>query len=323
MKIAITGANGFVGSNLITHFQSEGHEVIALVRSEDSAKSLSIITPVYVVDYMDTHALYIALKGVDVLIHNAGKTKTISHEEMMNANVGVTNSIVATINIKNDPIQLIYISSQAASHPSHDEIPVKESDAPAPLTSYGESKLAAETLILETCKQPFTIIRPCSVYGYGDKDFLSLFKMVNKGISFSIGRGEQLLNMIHVSELAAFIGICLQNPAAYGEIFFATDGKVYRQNDVQIAIAKALNKKPKNINIPIRLAKMVFYLGDAWGKMMHVASILNKDKMKEIMAEGWLADPEKARSILGWNPQANLEKHIMETAKCYRENGWL
>ncbi|MDD2228777.1 MAG: sugar nucleotide-binding protein [Candidatus Cloacimonetes bacterium] len=323
MKIAITGANGFVGSNLISHFQSEGHEVLALVRSAEAARLLSNFVSTKTLKYSDITALSLALTGVDVLIHNAGKTKALDHDEMMDVNVEVTSNVVLAVSIMNQPIQLIYISSQAASRPSYGNIPVKESDAPAPLTSYGKSKLAAEMLIRQSCTKPYTIIRPCSVYGSGDKDFLALFKMVNKGFSFNIGKQDKLLNMIHVSELAAFIGLCLKNKAAYGEIFFATDGRVYKQCEIQSSIAKALNKKPLHITIPSFIARLAFHIGDAWGKTMHVATIVNKDKMKEIMAEGWLADPEKAIRILGWNPKPNLEKHIMETAKCYREHGWL
>ena len=45
--------------------------------------------------------------------------------------------------------------------------------------------------------------------------------------------------------------------------------------------------------------------------------------MKEILADAWLADISKAQNILGWQPIANLENNIKDTAKCYRALGWL
>ncbi|PKN73867.1 MAG: hypothetical protein CVU50_01400 [Candidatus Cloacimonetes bacterium HGW-Cloacimonetes-3] len=323
MKIAITGANGFVGSNLVSALQAEGHEVLALVRSVASSQLLDNLVKTVVVNYEDMANLYSALLDCDVVIHNAGKTKALYPEEMMATNVGITENIIIAINSIDKPVQLIYISSQAASRPSYGNVPVKESDKPSPLTSYGRSKLAAEVLIRRTCNKPFTIIRPCAVYGFGDKDFLSLFKMVRLGFSISIGREDRMMNMIYVNELASFIILCLQNPAAFGETFFATDGQTYRQSDVLAYIALALHKKPVKLVIPNLIAKLLFYSVGAFGKIFSVPMLMNKDKMKEVLAEGWLADSSKAKEILGWNPQPDLKLHILETAKCYKKLGWL
>lgn len=323
MKLAITGANGFVGSNLIKHFQSCGHEVYALIRPEAKINLLPPDTSIRKVNYRDINSLTEAFAGIDVLIHNAGKTKALSHDEMLKANLGVTQNIIHALNTFEHPIQLIYISSQAASKPSYGNIPVKESDACAPLTSYGKSKLAAEEAIRSSCNKDFTIIRPCSVYGGGDRDFLTLFKMVNHGFSFQIGKTDKLLNMIHVSELTAFIGQCVLNPMAYGETFFATDGQVYRQSEVLKAIAVALHKTPNHIVIPDSAARFVFACGDVIEKITKHSSMINREKMKEIMAESWLADPSKAKSVLGWEPIPQLQLHIMETAVCYRDLAWL
>ncbi|MDY0151167.1 MAG: NAD-dependent epimerase/dehydratase family protein [Candidatus Cloacimonas sp.] len=323
MKIAITGANGFVGSNLIQHFQSCGHEVYALVRPSAKLHLLSPGTNTVFTNFNDHASLLLAFSGMDVVIHNAGKTKALNHAEMMQANHGITQNIVRAINETESKPQLIYLSSQAASKPSYNNIPVKESDAENPLTSYGESKLAAERAIREQCQTHFTIIRPCSVYGGGDRDFLNLFKMVKRGFSFQIGAVDKYLNMIHVSELAAFINLCLQNSAAYEEIFFATDGQTYRQSDIMHAITSALHKKPIQIIIPNAIAKVVFYVGDAYGRLFKRNVIVNREKMKEIMAESWLADPAKAKQILGWNPLPQLQLHIMETAACYHASAWL
>ncbi len=56
----------------------------------------------------------------------------------------------------------------------------------------------------------------------------------------------------------------------------------------------------------------------------HKEVVVNKgSKMKEILADAWLADISKAQNILGWQPITNLENNIKDTAKCYRALGWL
>jgi len=323
MKIAITGANGFVGSNLIKHFQSSGHEVLALIRKSSNTDTIPAATELVTIDYTDINSIKSAVQNCDVLIHNAGKTKALNHAIMMKANEGITKNIIQAINQLASPIHIIYISSQAASKPSVKNFPVTEDEPSAPLTSYGISKLAAETVIRQSCQKPWTIVRPCSVYGCGDKDFLHLFKMDKMGFNFQIGNKDRLLNMIHISELALFVELCITSPAAQNQIFFATDGHVYHQSDVLASIARALNKNNLSVRIPEALAKLAFGAGDLYSKMFHQETVLNREKMKEILADSWLADPTKAHNLLDWNPVANLELHMQETALCYQKLGWL
>lgn len=323
MKIAITGANGFVGSNLVKHFLSAGYEVKAIIRANATTTFIPSSAQIVRVDYDDVTSLLSAFTGVDIIIHNAGKTKANNAEQMFKANLGITEKIIAAGNRIAESQQIIYLSSQAASRPSINNIPVKEDELGAPITIYGKSKLAAEEVIKQKCKKYYTIIRPCSVYGCGDKDFLQLFKIVDRGFSFQIGHKDKLLNMIYVSELCRFIELCVNNPSAYSQTFFATDGQIYKQSDIFSAIAKALNKHPITITVPESLAKLVFYAGDLYGHLFHKEVVVNKEKMKEILADAWLADISKAQNILGWQPITNLENNIKDTAKCYRALGWL
>ncbi len=323
MKIAITGANGFVGSNLCKHFLAKGHEVKALIRKTASSASIPQSAELIPVDYRAQQSLRETLKDCDVLIHNAGKTKTRTHSEMLKANLGVTESIISIVNTLPQPFHLIYISSQAVAGPISGNQPHSEDMPPNPLSSYGKSKLAAETAIREKCMVPWTIVRPCSVYGCGDRDFLSLFKMVKHGLAVQIGKQDKLLNMIHVSELATFLELCAGNPKVHGQILAASDGNIYTQREVVMTIAKVLNKKPLRIIIPLWLAKQVFYAGHLIGIVSKRAVVLNREKMKEILADGWLTSTDKAQTLLNWNPEANLMKHLKETAQCYQKLGWL
>jgi len=56
---------------------------------------------------------------------------------------------------------------------------VSESDKARPISAYGRSKLLAEQAVLEFSRErAATIVRPPSVYGPGDKDFLILFQNI-------------------------------------------------------------------------------------------------------------------------------------------------
>ena len=322
MKIAITGANGFVGSGLIKHFSGLGHEPVALVRPQADTSLIQNAT-ILKVDYNDLSSLETALKDVDILIHNAGSTRARSYAEMYQSNVELTRNILKAIGNTPSIRQFIMISSQAASRPSKGEEPVTEEMPSAPVTWYGKSKQRAEELVRKSCPVSWTIIRPCSIYGEGDKDFLELIKMVRLGLVVRIGSRDKLLNMIHISELSELISRCLAVPEAYGEVFFACDGQRYTQDQVSMTVAKVLGNKPLKLTIPDALARLVFTLGELIGKLKGKPLVINKQKQNEIMADGWLCSGEKAKRLLGFAPIADLEKHLKETIQWYKKHSWL
>ena len=70
MKVALTGATGFIGSHILSELQEHGHEVIGLVRDTPEAVSEHGATPA-VVDLYDRAALVQLLNRADAAIHTA------------------------------------------------------------------------------------------------------------------------------------------------------------------------------------------------------------------------------------------------------------
>src|ERR1700745_2143073 len=70
MKVALTGATGFVGSHILAELQENGHEVTALVRDEpEMVADRGAITAV--IDLYDRPAVVGVLRSVDAAIHTA------------------------------------------------------------------------------------------------------------------------------------------------------------------------------------------------------------------------------------------------------------
>jgi nucleoside-diphosphate-sugar epimerase len=72
MKVALTGATGFVGSHVLGELREHGHEVVALVRNAPQAEILAArgAAPV-VVDLYDRPAVASVLRGTDGAVHTA------------------------------------------------------------------------------------------------------------------------------------------------------------------------------------------------------------------------------------------------------------
>ncbi|MDD3104335.1 MAG: hypothetical protein PHY24_09010, partial [Candidatus Cloacimonetes bacterium] len=167
------------------------------------------------------------------------------------------------------------------------------------------------------------IVRPCSVYGPQDRDFLQLFKLCKKGLSMQIGKQDRLLNMIHVNQLAEFILLLIANRNVNSETFFASDNEVYTQAEVVQYIASAMATENRQIVIPQSLARGAFGLSDIWGRLIRRPLVMNLEKYQEITAEAWLIDSSKARELLGWNPPPQMPELIKETYQWYISNAWL
>ena len=322
MKIAVTGANGFVGSGLLRKLAAWAYDPVALVRESANLSQLSGFET-RIVDYNNPDSILEAISDVDILIHNAGATKTLSYAQMYAANVQVTRQVVRAVNQSPRTSQFILISSQAASSPSIGGIAVTEELPSAPVTWYGKSKQRAEELVRKECLKDWTVIRPCPIYGPGDKDFLELAKLIKRGLNVRIGSQDKALNMIYIDELAVLIELTFYNEKAYNEVFFATDGELYSQSQVSSLMAEALGNKVLNITIPDLLAKIIFNGAELMGKLMRKPLVVNKQKQREIMAEGWICSIDKAMTLLGYKPKPELKTHIMETITWYKESSWL
>lgn len=322
MKIAITGANGFLGSRLASRLSEGNMQTIAILREGANLQLLSPDAVIRVVDYHQPASILNAIQDCDVLIHNAGKVRTHTAEEMLDANLGITSRVLKAVN-QSSLKHFIYISSQAASAPSPNGEAIDEDYPSAPVNWYGKSKLWAERVIQKSCKIPYTIIRPVPVYGEGDKDFFSLFKAAAMGLCLGMGNDKQLINMIHVDQLCDLIKLCLCNPAAHGEIFFASDGQSYTQKEISDSIAGATGRKTISINVPDLLANIVFTAGELWEKVSRKTGLINRQKYLELSASHWNCSCDKAVRLLGWKPSGNLQDLLKTTYLWYKDNGWL
>ncbi len=102
MKICITGANGFLASNIIRELLSRGHEIVAFIKTgEDisTIKDLDIIMKYG--DILDFNSILEAVEGCDALIHTAANTATYPSRSEMQYKVNVEG----TLNVMNAALE--------------------------------------------------------------------------------------------------------------------------------------------------------------------------------------------------------------------------
>jgi nucleoside-diphosphate-sugar epimerase len=84
-----------------------------------------------------------------------------------------------------------------------------------------------------------------------------------------------------------------------------------------------MGKKLKRVIVPIPVFYLLALIGEIGGRIRKKPSVLNLEKFKRLSQRSWIADMEKAREKLSFEPQYSLQEAVQETISWYLEHNWL
>ncbi len=324
MKIAVTGATGFIGSHLVEALVGRGHEVTCLARNPERTAELSGLSVRFVYGSLDSpRALEDLVEGQEAVVHVAGITKAPNLQEYIRVNVGGTESLIAAIRGNGSDLRrLVFFSSAEAMGPSPRGLPLTEDVVPQPFSAYGKSKIMAENC-LDTLRGrvPITIIRPPTVYGPRDRDLVILFRLVSRGLLPTV-IPSPAYSVVYVKNLAQGICQAIERPQDGVRRYFFTDGPASSWLEFGGMIARTLGSNPLTLRVPKFALRAVAFAAGIFNAVTGKAGILSRDKIREL-AGSWVVSDERARQELGYLPSFSTEQGITETVGWYRNRGWL
>jgi len=324
----VTGASGFVGSNLVDLLAARGWRVRRLVRPESpppSAAELGAGVETHRVDFADARTLdrTPALDGADAVFHVGGVTKRRTLDAFRAGNVVPTRALLDALARRGARARLVLVSSQAAAGPAPSpERPLTEDDPPRPVEGYGRSKLEAEEAVRGGAL-PWTIVRPGAVYGPRDVDFLTAFRHARHGLAvYPAPRGARL-SLVHVDDLVDALVRAAERPGAVGRTYFvAAHDAAWR--DVYAAAAAAQGRRLRvELAPPAWGLRLAGRLGDLWGALTGGEPLANSHKVTLGLQRWWLCSAERARRELAWAPNVSLDEGVRRTVAWYRARGRL
>jgi nucleoside-diphosphate-sugar epimerase len=326
MKAFITGATGFVGSHLADLLLEKGYEVYCLKRKTSSTKWLDGKKIHYVNgDLFSNEVLSSVIKEMDYVFHVAGVVKAKNRQGFITGNQLATKNIVEiTFRVNPEIKKFIHISSLAVCGPNPDNKPLTEDYLPRPITTYGVTKLEAEKEVLKfKDKIPVTIIRPPAVYGPRDTEILVYFKTFSKGLNSIIGFQNKYLSLVYVKDLVKGIVLAAESEKSNSEIFFISSDKFYNWNELGKIVSGILKRRVIKIRIPHFVVYSLGYIAQFLASVSGKAATLNVEKCKDITRERWVCSNEKAKKILGFNPEYEAENGFLETIDWYKREKWI
>ena len=190
LKIALTGATGFVGRAVVSALMAKSNQVSALVRDPSRANLPPEVRQVQG-DLQNNVALNDLTQGADVVIHIAGVIGALRREDYFFANEQGTRAATEAAS-RNGVKRFVHISSLAAREPE--------------LSTYGASKRAGEAAVDKfKSKMSVVVLRPPAVYGPGDRGTLPLLRSLTQSFAVIPGTSTSRFSLIYVDDLARII----------------------------------------------------------------------------------------------------------------------
>jgi len=323
MKALVTGGSGFIGSHLVERLLKNEYEVSCLIRKTSNLRWLEGFNIRLIEgDCIDKGSLN-NLCDFDYIFHLSGLTKSNRSEEFYTVNTKATENIMEVIARNNRGIKrFVYLSSLSAFGPNLQNTLPNEDCNPHPVSDYGNSKLMGENTVLRYKDiLPISILRPTVVYGPRDKEMFLFFKLINMGLFFWWGKSH--ISLVYIDDLIDAIMLAAEREEAVGETFFISDGAVYSNEEVINEIADALGVRLTKLRIPRKVLPVIGSLANGISRITKKTTMINRDKIKELMYSDWVCDISKAKSKLDFMPKVRTREGIKWTADWYRIHRWL
>jgi nucleoside-diphosphate-sugar epimerase len=210
MKVALTGATGFIGSHLLTELHKHGHEVTALVRDEAQAAAVAArgATPA-VIDLYDRPAVTRLLGGTDGAIHTASPGDATS----ANLDTAVVDAVTDAFAATGRPyLQVSGLWIYGANTAITEDSPL---DAP-PMVAW---KPPIDRRVLDATGMRGVVIVSSVVYGDGGGAVPGVLlgsPRDDAGRLVMLGTGQQHWSTVHAADLADFFRRALEDESARG-----------------------------------------------------------------------------------------------------------
>lgn len=313
----MTGATGFVGWHLAEAFRLAGWRVRAVVRPGGTKPVPEGVERIEAA--LHARTLCAAVGASDVVLHSAGLTRA-HNRSAFEFNVSGTRAVIDTANVTG--ARLVLISSQAAMGAGTASRPSREDDVPRPLTPYGRSKLAGEAAVRAEARTPWTIIRPPTVYGPRDRQFLPLFRLAAHGIFLQVVPAAMAFTFLYVEDLARGVVLAAESERASGQTLFLGHPDPSSADDVLRGLAEAFGRRHRPWRVPDLALRAVAWGGElAW--TFGEEPLLDRTRLTELRAEGFVCAVDRAREVLGFTAAVTLREGLERTAQWYRHQGWI
>jgi len=323
--VAVTGATGFLGSNLVQALLARGYDVRALARDSSKARSLPAEVTTLTGDICDVDVLASLVEGCDWVFHTVSNFRTASGppESYESINVRGTGSLLAAARVAG--VKRVVHVSTIGVHGDVRDSPADENAPFNPGDLYQETKLKAEKLALEAGRpdgMEVVVVRPCSMYGPGDLRMLKMFRMISKGTFFKVGPCQENFHAVFIDDVIDGILKVAVTPGVSGEVFILGGPSYLPLEEYIDTAARAVGVSKPRIRLPYWMLISAAWLCEKIFVPVRLEPPLHIRRVRFFKNNRAFAI-SKAREQLGYEPQVSLIDGMRRTVDWYRDQGLL
>lgn len=309
MRALVTGAAGFIGSNLVERLVDDGWGVVGI----------DCLTPYYDVgqkranldellgrpgfEFVDadlrTCDLEQQLDGIDVVFHQAGQPGVRASWDDFGSyvahNIEVTQRLLEAV--RTTPVSRFVFASSSSVYGDALAYPTREESIPQPKSPYGVTKLAAEHLCGVYARNwgvPTVSLRYFTVFGPRQRPDMAMHRLIEaalSGVSFPLfGSGAQVRDFTFVGDIVAANQLAATNDVPPGTVLNVAGGGAMDMTEVIETVERLTDRT-------IELDRLPVQAGDV-------------DRTS--------GATDAARSVLGWVPKVSVEEGLARQVEWHR-----
>lgn len=312
-KFVITGASGYVASNLIHKLVGDGHEVVGLTRVSNHRpkKNKQGYTEITVGDYTDEALLARIVNGAKAVFHLAARAHQPSSSKndisLFHAANVVPTEALSRACVAAEVGRLVLLSSIGVLGNRTDSTAFSDVSVPAPIDPYAVSKLNAEqrvTKLLAEQKCDYCILRPPLVYGPGSPgNFASLVGITANAPLVPLAGIRAPRTFIYINHLIDALLVAATHPAASKRTFVVSDGTDTSVAEITNIAAQIFGRDPwRMVAIPERILRALGLL------------IGHSEKFEKLLAS-LRVDCTGFQNATGWRPAKPASEAIAATLR--------
>lgn len=263
-------------------------------------------TPEVVIgDLGDDAALDRLCAGAEVVIHAAGVVKARSREAFDAVNVEGARRVA---HAARQAPHVVLVSSLSAREPQ--------------LSHYSASKRAGEMAMAEMLEGSLSILRPCAIYGPGDRELLPVFQAAAISPVLPVISRTGRVAMIHVEDAAhQTVAVAAMRPSLGPVALCDSRPDGYAWRELMGAAARACGRTPRFAPVPRGLVRAIGITND-FTLLLGRTPMLTSAKANELLHPDW-SIPRDEGFIAAPPLLYDLDSGFVDTVAWYRNAAWM